>query len=312
MAKSKKSKLIKQMEQKMTTLPYPKVHVVINPAAGQDEPILNVLNDVFHAAGVDWENSLTHKSGDATRLAAEAAASGVDLVAAYGGDGTQMEIANGLLGTGMPQAILPGGTGNAMAHDLGISLNLREAAELIVTSPKRRAVDLAKIGDTVFMLRAYAGLSADQAASREEKDKYGQLAYVQAGLKFIKDVPAAQYKATVDGEVIDGEALICFILNAGSIGAVMGMEIPKVGDVSINDGYLDLYAVTKGVQPLRAVSKYIFHHKGSDAGVYHWRGKEITLKADPVQDVWIDGEFGGKTPFTVSAMPQALEIVVPA
>ena len=105
------------------TLPYPKVHVVINPAAGQDEPILNVLNDVFHAAGVDWENSLTHKSGDATRLAAEAAASGVDLVAAYGGDGTQMEIANGLLGTGVPQAILPGGTGNAMAHDLGISLN---------------------------------------------------------------------------------------------------------------------------------------------------------------------------------------------
>jgi len=46
----------------MTTLPYPKVHVVINPAAGQDEPILNVLNDVFHPAGVDWDNSLTHKS----------------------------------------------------------------------------------------------------------------------------------------------------------------------------------------------------------------------------------------------------------
>ena len=101
------------MENKMTALPYPKVHVVINPSAGQDEPILNVLNHVFHPAGVDWDNSLTHKSGDATRLAAEAAASGVDLVAAYGGDGTQMEVANGLLGTGVPQAILPGGTGNA-------------------------------------------------------------------------------------------------------------------------------------------------------------------------------------------------------
>ncbi len=78
------------MKNKMNALPYPKVHVVINPAAGQDEPILNVLNHVFHPAGVDWDNSLTHKSGDATRLAAEAAASGVDLVAAYGGDGTQM------------------------------------------------------------------------------------------------------------------------------------------------------------------------------------------------------------------------------
>jgi diacylglycerol kinase (ATP) len=294
------------------TLPYEKVQVIINPAAGKDEPILNVLNDIFHPAGLAWDISLTHKSGDATRLAAEAAASGVDLVAAYGGDGTQMEVANGLLGTSVPQAILPGGTGNAMAHDLGISLKLREAAELIVNSDKRRAIDLAKFGNQVFMLRAYAGLSSDQAASREEKDKLGQLAYVREGLKFMRNKPEAQYKATVDGEVIEGKAMICFILNAGSIGGVMGMEIPKIGDVDISDGYLDLYAVTKSVQPLHAVSKYIFHHQGSDAGVYHWRGKEISLTADPIQDVWIDGELGGQTPFTVTAMPQALEIVVPA
>jgi diacylglycerol kinase (ATP) len=296
----------------MTNLPYTKVHVVINPAAGQDEPILNVLNRIFHQAGVDWDVSLTHKSGDAARLAAEAAASGVDLVAAYGGDGTQMEVANGLLGTGVPQAILPGGTGNAMAHDLGISLNLREAAELIVASPKRRAIDLAKMGDTVFMLRAYAGFSEDEAASREEKDKHGQLAYVQAGLKFISDTQEVHFRATVDGEVIEGEALICFILNAGSIGGVMGISLPTVGNVDISDGYLDLYAITKGLQPLRAVSKHLFNHEGSDAGVYYWRGKEITLEADPVQDVWIDGELGGQTPFTASAIPQALEIVVPA
>ncbi len=296
----------------MTNLPYTKVHVVINPAAGQDEPILNVLNRIFHQAGVDWDVSLTHKSGDAARLAAEAAASGVDLVAAYGGDGTQMEVANGLLGTGVPQAILPGGTGNAMAHDLGISLNLREAAELIVTSPKRRAIDLAKMGDTVFMLRAYAGFSEDEAASREEKDKHGQLAYVQSGLKFISDKQEVHFRATVDGEVIEGEALICFILNAGSIGGVMGISLPTVGNVDISDGYLDLYAITKGLQPLRAVSKHLFNHEGSDAGVYYWRGKEITLEADPVQDVWIDGELGGQTPFTASAIPQALEIVVPA
>ena len=294
------------------TLPYKKVHVIINPAAGHDEPILNVLNYVFHPAGVEWDTSLTHKSGDATRLAAEAAASGVDLVAAYGGDGTQMEVANGLLGTGVPQAILPGGTGNAMAHDLGVSLVLREAAELIVNSDKRRAIDLAKIGNQVFMLRAYAGLNADDAASREEKDKYGQLAYIQSGLNFIRYVPESHYKVTVDGEVIEGEALIVFVLNAGSIGGVMGMELPKVGDVDISDGYLDLYAVKKGMKPLRAVSQHIFNHKGADTGVYHWRGKEITIESDPVQDVWIDGELGGQTPFTVNAMPQALEIVVPA
>lgn len=293
------------------SLPYQKVHVVINPAAGHDEPILNVLNDVFHTARVDWDVSLTHKYGDATRLAREAAEAGVDLVAAYGGDGTQMEVANGLLGTGIPQAILPGGTGNAMAHDLKVPINLRQAVELIVDSPMRRAIDLARIGDTVFMLRAYAGLNAADAASREQKDKYGQLAYIQASLKFLRELPQAHYRAVVDGEVIEGEAVICFILNAGSIGGIMGIDIPPVGEVSISDGYLDLYAITQGVQPLRAISHYIFHHGDSQAGVYNWRGKEITLESDPIQDVWIDGELGGKTPFTVTAMPQALEIVVP-
>ena len=106
------------------TLPYQRVHVVINPASGQNQPILNVLNDVFHSAGVKWDVSLTHQAGDAARQAREAAASGVDLVAAYGGDGTQMEVANGLMGTGVPQAILAGGTGNAIAHELGLPVKL--------------------------------------------------------------------------------------------------------------------------------------------------------------------------------------------
>jgi len=291
--------------------PYQRVHVVINPAAGHDEPILNVLNHVFHPAGVDWDISITHKFGDATRLAKEAVASGVDLVAVYGGDGTQMEVANGLLGSGVPQAILPGGTGNAMAHELNVPLNLRQAVELIVSSPKRRAVDLARIGDQVFMLRAYAGLSPENAASREEKDKYGQLAYVQATLKFLSKVPPAHYRATIDGEVIEGEALIVFILNAGSIGGVLGIELPTVGDVNVSDGYLDVYAVTKSVQPLRAISHHIFHQGESQAGVYHWRGKEITLQADPLQEVWVDGELSGQTPFTVTTIPKALKIVVP-
>jgi diacylglycerol kinase (ATP) len=293
-------------------IPYKRVQVIINPAAGQDKPVLSVLNDVFRSSGVDWDISITHKSGDATRLAKEAVAMGVDLVAGYGGDGTQMEVANGLLGSGIPQAILPGGTGNAMAHDLNIPLNLKHAVELIVSSPNRRAVDLARIGDRVFMLRAYAGVKAQDAASREKKDQYGQLAYIQASMKILTHTTPTQYRAKVDGKVIESKALICFILNAGTIGGVLGVTLPPVGKVSISDGYLDLYIVTKGIQPMQAISHHLFNIGESQAGIYHWRGKEITLEADPQQDVWIDGEISGHTPFTTFAVPQALEIVVPA
>jgi diacylglycerol kinase (ATP) len=291
--------------------PYQRIHVIINPASGKDQPILNVLNDVFRQAGVDWDISLTHKSGDATRLAKEAAASGVDLVAGYGGDGTQMEVANGLLGSGIPQAILPGGTGNAMAHDLKVPITLKPAVELMVTSPKRRAIDLARIGDKAFMLRLYAGLSAEEGASREKKDKLGQLAYIQTSLKFMAQASPTHFRAKVDGKAIEALALICFILNAGSIGGVLGVSLPTIGAVSVSDGFLDLFAVTKGIQPLRAVTHHLFQIGESQAGIYHWRGKEITLEADPPQDVWIDGEIDGRTPVTTSVIPQAIEIVVP-
>ncbi len=58
----------------MTKAPYRRIHVVINPASGKDEPILNVLNDVFREHGVDWDISLTHKYGDATAQARAAIA----------------------------------------------------------------------------------------------------------------------------------------------------------------------------------------------------------------------------------------------
>jgi diacylglycerol kinase (ATP) len=293
------------------TLPFKRIMVIVNPAAGHDEPILNVLNDVFYPANVDWDVRVTHKSGDATRLAKEAVEQGYELVAGYGGDGTQMEVANGLLGTGVPQAILPGGTGNAMAHDLKIPINLRQAAELVTTSHKRQAVDLARAGDRVYMLRAYAGVSQEQAASRQSKDKLGQLAYIQAGVKMMTHISETPYRATIDGEPIEGQAVICYILNAGTIGGVMGIDLPKVGDVSISDGYLDLFVVSKGIRPLRAVSHHMFHWGEWQGGVYHFRGREITLETEPSQDVWIDGEIDGKTPFTTSSMPEALEIVVP-
>ena len=92
-------------------IPYKKVHVIINPSAGKNNTILNTLNSVFHKYGVDWQVSVTHKFGDATRYVKKAIAEGADLVAGYGGDGTQMEIANGVIGTDTPMAICLGGQG---------------------------------------------------------------------------------------------------------------------------------------------------------------------------------------------------------
>src|SRR5688572_14012985 len=108
-----------------------RVHVIINPAAGQDRPVLGILNKAFKDAEIDWDVFITKEAGDARRFAEEAVAAKADVVAVYGGDGTVMEVANGVKNTGVPLAIFPGGTANVMSVELGIPSDLAEACALV-------------------------------------------------------------------------------------------------------------------------------------------------------------------------------------
>ena len=74
---------------------------------------------------------------------------------------------------------------------------------------------------------------------------------------------------------------------------------------------LDVYAIAKGVRPLRALSEHLLDVGHFQAGVYHWQAREIVLSADPPQTVWIDGEEYGPTPITAKVLPRAVKVVVP-
>jgi YegS/Rv2252/BmrU family lipid kinase len=287
---------------------YKRVQVIINPASGQNETILNTLNDVFHQYQVEWDVKITQGPGDAVRFVQQAVAEGVDLVAGYGGDGTQMEIASGVLASDTPMAILPGGTGNAMAFELKVPRNLRKAVELICQSSQRQAVDLAKIGDRYFMLRTYTGPRQEDVASRAEKDRYGVLAYPAASLRVLKNLEVAQYKLTIDGQQFEDEGLLCYLFNAGSMG---GIDAPKPEEISVSDGLLDVFMVNDDPKSRRAIARYALSEGKDKTDIHHWQGKEIVIEADPPQPVWIDGEPYGDTPFTATVIPQAIQVVVP-
>src|ERR1700693_568815 len=115
----------------MSEPPFKQIYVIINPASGQDEPILNVLNSVLRPAEIKWDVFVTTEAGDARKYAQQAVAAGIDAVAVYGGDGTVTEAASGLIGSNMPLAILPGGTANVMSIELGIPGRLADAIALL-------------------------------------------------------------------------------------------------------------------------------------------------------------------------------------
>ncbi|MCA9792143.1 MAG: diacylglycerol kinase family lipid kinase [Candidatus Eremiobacteraeota bacterium] len=282
---------------------YQRIHLIINPAAGKDEPILNPLNDIFTPRGVDWQVHLTRKAGDGTRLARQAVEAGAEVVACYGGDGTLMEVANALVGGQVPLGILPGGTGNAMAFELGIPRNLREAAALLCQSETTRAVDLAHCGHRYFLLRAYTGPRAEDVASREEKDRLGFLAYPLAAMRVLANLELVTYRVEVDGTVYEDEGYSCFVFNAGSLGGI-ARALP---DISPSDGLLDVLIVNDQATHPGVLASFLLENK---LHAHRRQGRHITVTVDPPQTVWLDGEASGETPLDVQVVPGAIRVVV--
>lgn len=287
--------------------------VIVNPASGPDQPVLKLLNRGFAAAGREWELILTRQAGDAERLAAELRAAGEPVVAVCGGDGTVKEAARALAGGETALAILPGGTGNALATELGVPLNL-EAAALLAgqPAPSWRAVDLGRIGEHLFVLRASLGLETEllRGTDRALKDQLGQLAYPLTAWQRLNSVPFVDYRITIDDRQVTARGVQCTIANSAQMG-VSGLTLAQ--GVSVSDGLLDVIVIS-AVDVSALVAIATSNLLGQDTGVeiQHWQGRTVTVAAEPPQAVALGGEVIAETPVTATLWPAALRVVVRA
>lgn len=289
-----------------------RIPIILNPASGPDQPILKILNRAFNAAGKDWELLITRKAGDAARLAEELRVAGERLIAVCGGDGTVKEVASVLAGRAVSLAILPGGTGNALARDLGIPIDLAAAVALACGPHKIRSVDMGRLGERLFILRASLGLETEilRTAGRELKDQLGPLAYPLSAWQSVARVPFTRYTLTIDGQTTTIVGVQCTVANSAQMG-VGGLNLAQGANVS--DGLLDVIVLTH-VDWDSIASIATSNLFGQDMGVevQHWRGREIRIEAEPPQAAAIGGEIVAQTPVTASVWPGALNIVVPA
>ncbi|MCJ7536394.1 MAG: diacylglycerol kinase family lipid kinase [Anaerolineales bacterium] len=287
-----------------------KIQVVVNPGSGQPKPILHTLNQVFRPAGVEWDISITQESGDAERFAREAVEAQVDVVAAFGGDGTVMEVARGVMGSQVPLAILPGGTANLLSVELGIPKDLTKAAEIAASTDSAiKSIDVGEIGGTYFLLRVGLGIAAQKVefADREMKDRYGIMAYSIAALKAMKDAKQVKYTFNLDGKEFEEEGITCLIDNAGNFG-VSGFSASK--NISMFDGLLDVILVRdRSFRSFVAIGKSVASSSPTQDTVHHWQAKEIQISTDPPQSIQVDGEIGWETPVSIKVVPGAVRVL---
>jgi diacylglycerol kinase (ATP) len=287
-----------------------RVIAIVNPRTRRPLEVVRAALDRACPPGVAVVLLVSRSPGEAGELARQHAAS-CDLMVAAGGDGTVSDVASGIIGTGLPLAILPAGSTNIVAQELGIPSDLDAAARLIFGRHRIVRRDAGRCGDRLFLHMAGAGFDAHffERSDPALKRRVGWLAYLPAAASAIGETPA-RYCVRVDGETIEETSPLVVIANGGS---VIRPELRIAPEIRADDGLLDVL-VFRGSQPAavaRAIGRFVAGRLADSPDVVWRRGTTIDISSDPVMPIQLDGDVATHTPARFEIMPLALELVAP-
>ncbi len=296
--------------------------LVVNPAAGQGKPreALAALKTALGPfVGRVFE---TQKAGDAEEAARQAAGRGFDAVLVAGGDGTVNEVINGLMTApnmsglqssgSLPLGLVPLGTQNVLASELGLSDDLMAVAALL-RAGKTRRLDLGRAGTRCFVLMA--GFGFDAVVVREVlgsvKELIGPAAYAFATLGALAKYQSTAITLTLDGETIRSEAFLVVVANAASYAY---RQIKLAPFAALGDGWLDICVFERPkldrVGFASQMVSVLARRHLRDPSVRYYRARTITLSSHPPISGQLDGETFGQTPVTICIVPNALSVFV--
>lgn len=292
--------------------------VIVNPAAGnaESEATRAALERLACLADGSCVVHRTTRDDSPTALARAAAGQGCDLVVAAGGDGTVSAVADGLVGTPAALGILPLGTANVLAQELGIPTEVGEAAELLAGSYAVRTIDAMRVGDRHYFTQLGVGLDAlmIRDTDPEQKQRFGRAAYLWTAAKQVLGFRPHRFSIAIDGgRRLRPRTAQVVVANCGTL----GMPPFRWGQgVRVDDGRVDLCIVRGPTIPgfLALAWHSAFGRrrpKDSPTLIYHAASRSIAISADVPLPVQADGEVIGQTPIEVAVVPVALRVAAP-
>ncbi len=251
------------------------------------------------------------------RWSRRAVASGASVVVAVGGDGAVVQVASSLAGTDVALGIVPTGTGNLLAGNLGIPKGTSAATRTVLEGERRR-IDAGCVTvdghERWFAVACGVGFDADvmDATAPRQKLRWGRLAYLANAARRSGRLRNVPHTITIDGEKTTMDAAQVFVANFGRMLPVIEPRDPIHGD----DGVLDVIAIrASGPLPGIVAGWEALTQGGpgeSDGGrVFRAKAREVTIEPETTRLVEADGSVIGKTPVTVAIVPDALSVVVP-
>ncbi len=298
-----------------------KAHLIYNPTAGPRDVRrgLKRVRSFLRRRGWSVELQLTEKPGHALALARAAAQAGCDVAIVAGGDGTINEAVNGLVRTQTALGVLPVGTGNMWAKQLGIPtytltnpLRMNEAVAGLADGTIR-LVDVGQVNNRYFLCWAGIGLDAQVTTEMEPRQRHtkrlGALPYAIAAVLVARDFQGVRTRVSLDGSIVHGHTLLILVSNIQQYIGVLNVA----HEARMDDGLLDVF-VFKGLgfsYAVRHLLKVVSQRYLQDPQIIHQQVRHIEVWTEWATPVQVDGDPIGTTPVALQVVPLALRVLVP-
>ena len=293
-----------------------KTYVVHNPVSGQaqTELVREHILKVMDEHQVPYEIYETTGKEQLQEVVEEAVEKGFEQFIAVGGDGTVSGVASGLVKKEIPLVILPAGTVNALARELGIPIGIENAAGWWLSDCEIRKIDVMQMKDRYFLMNISVGVSAEIVHEVDRKDinRLGVLAFIRNALRRKKDLPMFRFQVTIDDTLTYIRASELFIANSGILLGLERFTLDPHAD--LDTGRMSVcYARIRTVWDyVRVALKIIVAPKEEKRELNCTDARrEVRIHANRAVPIQGDGDEVGTTPVTITLVPRALHLLVP-
>ena len=287
----------------------PRALLLINPGARRGDEAADQALAGLQAQGLDVLSATSFEPQDLADIIAEGKGE-IDRVIVAGGDGTLNAAVQGLVGTGLPLAVLPLGTANNLARTLRLPPTLEGACE-VAAHGTRRPIDLGWVNGRYFFTTASVGLSVliTEELTSQTKRRWGALAYGVAALRAATQAHPFHAEISWNGGKRQSRTLQIVVGN----GRYYGSALPVAEDAAIDDSRLDLYSleVRHWLGLIRLIPALRRGRHGEKRSVEALRATEFQVRTKVPLKLNVDGEIWGETPASFRVVPRALEVFAP-
>jgi YegS/Rv2252/BmrU family lipid kinase len=280
--------------------------VILNPAAHSERAKRKRAQ--VESLARDCVVCTTTRIGDAELMARRGVEEGFEKIVAAGGDGTINEVVNGLAGASVTLGLLPIGTMNVFATELGLPVHDLEFCWSIVKGDSMRSVDLPKANQKFFVQLAGVGLDAQvvKETSGQLKRNFGPLSYLISAAQIAARQPPRLFIQSEDASIDEGS----FVLVGN--GRLYGGPFPFFKHAVIDDGLLDVIVFKRlgYLEIIKYLQDVIFSSDIRVPEIEYFQTRRVQVESNQTVPVEVDGELVGNCPVEFSLHERSLRVLV--